>query len=319
MMIQLIMFILTVVCVLVGVAFFTLFERKLLGYIQLRKGPNKVGMIGILQPFADAIKLFSKEHLAPIFSNYIPFIIAPSFSLGLSLSVWVSIPSNFNLMSFDMSVLFFLCCVGLGVYSLLAAGWSSNSKYSLFGALRGVAQTISYEVSLVLILIGPLLLTLSYEWVNFSFFQEDLMFMFLLPLSALVWLISCLAETNRTPFDFAEGESELVSGYNTEYSSGGFALIMLAEYTSILFMSFLYVVIFLGGVNSLIVVPLFILMAFVFVWVRGTLPRFRYDKLMYLAWKCFLPFSLSYLIFLGSFIILVLNLSFKNVKSFELL
>nr|QNV12153.1 NADH dehydrogenase subunit 1 [Simocephalus vetulus] len=311
-MIQFIMLILTVILVLVGVAFFTLFERKLLGYIQLRKGPNKVGFMGVLQPFADAIKLFTKEHLPPTFSNYTPFLIAPSFSLALSLSVWASIPSNFNLMSFDMSVLFFLCCVGLGVYSLLAAGWSSNSKYSLFGALRGVAQTISYEVSLVLILIGPLIVTLGYEWLGFSFYQEGILFLFLFPISALVWLISCLAETNRTPFDFAEGESELVSGYNTEYSSGGFALIMLAEYTSILFMSFLFVVIFLGGVNSFLMIPMFIFLAFIFVWVRGTLPRFRYDKLMYLAWKCFLPFSLSYLLPIGALILIVLFFWFKE-------
>lgn len=311
-MIQFITFLLIIICVLVGVAFFTLFERKLLGYIQLRKGPNKVGVIGILQPFADAIKLFSKEHLAPTFSNYVPFIIAPSFSLGLSLRVWVRIPSGFNILSFDMRVIFFLCCVGLGVYRLLAAGWRSNSKYSLFGALRGVAQTISYEVSLVLVLIAPLIITLGYEWRSFSFFQEDFIFLFLLPLRALIWLVSCLAETNRTPFDFAEGESELVSGYNTEYRSGGFALIILAEYTRILFISFLFVIIFLGGGENLIIVPLFILLAFVFVWVRGTLPRFRYDKLIYLAWKCFLPFSLSYLVFLGSIIILVLNFRLKE-------
>lgn len=310
------MLILTVVLVLVGVAFFTLFERKLLGYIQLRKGPNKVGFMGILQPFADAIKLFTKEHLPPTLSNYTPFLIAPSFRLALSLSVWASIPSHFNLISFDMRVLFFLCCVGLGVYRLLAAGWSSNSKYSLFGALRGVAQTISYEVSLVLILIGPLIVTLRYEWIRFSFYQEGIFFLFLFPVSGLVWLISCLAETNRTPFDFAEGESELVSGYNTEYRRGGFALIILAEYTRILFISLLFVIIFLGGVNTFLMVPIFVFLAFVFVWVRGTLPRFRYDKLIYLAWKCFLPFSLTYLLLIGSLILFVLFFRFKNAKRF---
>lgn len=305
-MIQLIILLLTVVCVLVGVAFFTLFERKLLGYIQLRKGPNKVGMGGIFQPFADAIKLFTKEHLSPTYSNYLPFIIAPIFSLGLSLYVWTRIPSNFNLISFNIRVLFFLCCVGIGVYSLLAAGWRSNSKYSLFGALRGVAQTISYEVSLVLILICPLIVTLGLEWGLFSFFQKEIWFVFLFPTRSLIWFISCLAETNRTPFDFAEGESELVSGYNTEYRSGGFALIILAEYTRILLISFLFVVIFLGGVSSFNLIPGFLLISFLFVWVRGTLPRFRYDKLIYLAWKCFLPFSLVYLILVGGIMILVL-------------
>lgn len=316
-MIKFIILVLLAVCVLVGVAFFTLFERKLLGYIQLRKGPNKVGFIGILQPFSDAIKLFTKEHLFPTFSNYAPFIVAPSFRLALSLRVWARIPSNFNLLSFDMRVLFFLCCVGLGVYRLLAAGWRSNSKYSLFGALRGVAQTISYEVSLVLILIGPLVVTLSYEWAEFSLFQEGVAFVFLFPLRALAWMVSCLAETNRTPFDFAEGESELVSGYNTEYRRGGFALIILAEYTRILFISFLFVVIFIGGVSSFFLIPSFIFLAFLFVWVRGTLPRFRYDKLIYLAWKCFLPFSLIYLLIIGSFVINLVFLGLRMLKDFN--
>nr|YP_009684894.1 NADH dehydrogenase subunit 1 [Daphnia similis]AYE40159.1 NADH dehydrogenase subunit 1 [Daphnia similis] len=304
-MIQLLMLLVLIIFVLVGVAFFTLFERKLLGYIQLRKGPNKVGLSGVLQPFADAIKLFSKEHLPPSYSNYIPFLVAPCFSLGLALLVWSSTPSQFNLFSFNTSILFFLCCMSLGVYSLLAAGWSSNSKYSLFGALRGVAQTISYEVSLVLILLVPLLVILSYELSLFSIFQTEMWFILLFPLNSIIWLISCLAETNRTPFDFAEGESELVSGYNTEYSSGGFALIMLGEYTSILFMSFLFVLIFLGGMGGLMFIMKLMFMAFVFVWVRGTLPRFRYDKLMYLAWKSFLPFSLIYLLTMGGLFIIL--------------
>lgn len=303
--IRIILITLVIVCVLVGVAFFTLFERKLLGYIQLRKGPNKVGVGGILQPFADAIKLFRKEHLIPGFSNYIPFIIAPAFSLGLSLFLWIRIPSNFNLISFNIRVLFFLCCVGLGVYRLLTAGWSSNSKYSLLGGLRGVAQTISYEVSLVLVLISPLLVSARFEWLDFSIVQDTIWLIFLFPLNSLIWLISCLAETNRTPFDFAEGESELVSGYNTEYSSGGFALIILAEYTRILFMSFLFVLIFMGGVEIFLsLFPSFLFLSFLFVWVRGTLPRFRYDKLMYLAWKIFLPFALSCLIFMGGILII---------------
>jgi len=310
-MIQVILFLVVVVCVLVGVAFFTLFERKLLGYIQLRKGPNKVGLGGILQPFSDAIKLFSKEHVSPSTSNYSAFLIAPCFSLGLSLLIWLRIPSFFNLLSFNKSVLFFLCGLGVGVYGLLAAGWRSNSKYSLIGCLRGVAQTVSYEVRLVLILFTPLVVTVGYELGSFSSFQENLWFIFIFPAAGLIWFISCLAETNRTPFDFAEGESELVSGYNTEYRSGGFALIILAEYTRILFISFLFSVIFLGGDCSFFVLVSFGVIAFIFVWVRGTLPRFRYDKLIYLAWKFFLPFSISYLVLIAG-LLSMLFLGFKE-------
>ena len=304
-MLSIVIFLLTAVGVLVGVAFFTLFERKLLGYIQLRKGPNKVGFMGLLQPFSDAIKLFTKEHVSPTYSNYIPFLVAPVVGLTLALLRWVSIPSLFNIISFDLSIIFFLCIVRIGVYRLLAAGWSSNSKYSLFGALRGVAQTISYEVSLVLILLVPVLIRVSYEWLEVEYFQNGLCFIFVFPLRRLIWFISCLAETNRTPFDFAEGESELVSGYNTEYSRGGFALIILAEYTRILFISILFVVVFLGGLQYFYSFFRFIFVSFSFVWVRGTLPRFRYDKLIYLAWKSFLPFSLLYLIFLGGLIVLI--------------
>nr|UBK11852.1 NADH dehydrogenase subunit 1 [Ovalona pulchella] len=299
---QFLNFFILLVGVLVGVAFFTLFERKLLGYIQLRKGPNKVGFMGILQPFSDAIKLFTKEHVGPYYANYFPFLLAPVIGFALALLGWMSLPSAFNFLSFDLSVLFFLCCVGLGVYLLLAAGWSSNSKYSLLGALRGVAQTISYEVSLVLLLLSPLILSLGYEWMSLSFWQQWFWFIWILPVSWLCVFISCLAETNRTPFDFAEGESELVSGYNTEYNSGGFALLMLAEYTSILFMSFLLVILYMGG-DTMFSFISFLFMAFLFVWVRGTLPRFRYDKLMNLAWTVLLPFSLFVLFFVSSLLI----------------
>ena len=302
-MLTFVLLLLTIICVLVGVAFFTLFERKLLGYIQLRKGPNKVGFAGLFQPFADAIKLFSKEHVNPSVSNYIPFVVSPIISIFLALAVWASLPI-FNIITFSLSILFFLCCVSMGVYALIASGWSSNSKYSLFGALRAVAQTISYEVSLALTLLIPVLLVGDFDIASFINHQEGCWFIFIMPLVGMVWFVSCLAETNRTPFDFAERESELVSGFNTEYRAGGFAIIMLAEYTRILFMSMLFAVIFLGGITS-ITGPLgFMAVAFLFVWVRGTLPRFRYDKLMYLAWKSFLPFSLVYLIFMTGLITL---------------
>nr|YP_009713607.1 NADH dehydrogenase subunit 1 [Pseudeuphausia sinica]QGG46166.1 NADH dehydrogenase subunit 1 [Pseudeuphausia sinica] len=298
MFIMVINYILLVICVLVGVAFITLMERKVLGCIQIRKGPNKVGYIGILQPFADAIKLFTKEQTYPTMSNFMPYYMSPVFSLFISLIVWLTMPYELGLFTFSTGVLFFLCCTGLGVYTTMGAGWSSNSKYALLGSLRAVAQTISYEVSLALILLSFIMLVGGYNLELFSLYQRDFWFLFIsLPLFC-TWLASCLAETNRTPFDFAEGESELVSGFNTEYSSGGFALIFLAEYSSILFMSMLLSLFFLGGnLLSIMFYIKFVFMSFVFIWVRGTLPRFRYDKLMYLAWKSFLPVSLNYLMF----------------------
>nr|AVN68095.1 NADH dehydrogenase subunit 1 [Blattella lituricollis] len=286
------------ICVMVGVAFLTLLERSVLGYIHIRKGPNKVGFVGILQPFSDAIKLFTKEQTFPLMSNFLSYYFAPVFSLFLALLTWMIMPYFSGLYSFELGLLFFLSCTSLGVYTVMIAGWSSNSNYSLLGGLRAVAQTISYEVSLALILLSFVFLVGSYNLFLFYSFQFYIWFIFITFPLALVWFTSCLAETNRTPFDFAEGESELVSGFNVEYSSGGFALIFLAEYASILFMSMLFCILFLGGdTNSLFFYIKLSFMSFLFIWVRGTLPRFRYDKLMYLAWKSFLPMSLNYLLF----------------------
>nr|AKG63657.1 NADH dehydrogenase subunit 1 [Aedes albopictus] len=302
---------LLVVCVMVGVAFLTLLERKVLGYIQIRKGPNKVGFMGLLQPFSDAVKLFTKEQTYPLLSNYIFYYFSPIFSLFLSLLIWMSMPYLIKLYSFNLGVLFFLCITSLGVYTVMVAGWSSNSNYALLGGLRAVAQTISYEVSLALILLSFIFLIGNYNFLNFYLYQKFMWFIiFCFPLS-LVWFASCLAETNRTPFDFAEGESELVSGFNVEYSSGGFALIFLAEYSSILFMSMLFSVIFLGSdIYSIMFFLKLTMISFLFIWVRGTLPRFRYDKLMYLAWKSFLPMSLNYLFFFIGLKIFILSLLF---------
>nr|ALO77653.1 NADH deshydrogenase subunit 1 [Anaspis sp. ANA01] len=287
-----------VIFVLVGVAFLTLLERKVLGYIQIRKGPNKVGFMGILQPFGDALKLFSKEQTFPFMSNYNIYYFSPIFNLIFSLFLWLSMPFFSVFLNFDLSILFFLSVSSLGVYTIMMAGWSANSSYSLLGGLRSVAQTISYEVSLALIFISFIFLILSLNLMDFLFYQKNIWFIFLcLPL-CFMWVISSLAETNRTPFDFAEGESELVSGFNIEYSSGGFALIFLAEYSSILFMSMICVLIFLGGdLYSYFFFLKLVFMSFLWIWVRGTLPRFRYDKLMYLAWKIFLTCSLNFLIF----------------------
>nr|WNL54380.1 NADH dehydrogenase subunit 1 [Amitermes unidentatus]WNL54393.1 NADH dehydrogenase subunit 1 [Amitermes unidentatus] len=293
-----VVFLLLMVFVMVGVAFLTLLERKVLGYIHIRKGPNKVGFVGILQPFSDAIKLFTSEQYFPSVSNYLIYYFSPIFGFFLSLLVWLLIPYLSGFVSFELGLLFFLACTSLGVYTVMIAGWSSNSGYSLLGGLRALAQTISYEVSLAFILLSFVVLICSYNLVYFYSYQVYLWLIFIsLPLS-FVWFISCLAETNRTPFDFAEGESELVSGFNVEYGAGGFALIFLAEYASILFMSLLFCIIFLGSdLYSFFFYVKLTFISFLFVWVRGTLPRFRYDKLMYLAWSSFLPLSLNYLLF----------------------
>nr|YP_010726191.1 NADH dehydrogenase subunit 1 [Erasmia pulchella]WDY84172.1 NADH dehydrogenase subunit 1 [Erasmia pulchella] len=289
---------LLIVGVLIGVAFLTLFERKVLGYVQIRKGPNKVGFMGILQPFSDAIKLFTKEQTYPMFSNYLSYYFSPILSFLLSLIIWSMIPYYFNMISFNLGMLFFFCCTSLGVYTVMVAGWSSNSNYALLGGLRAVAQTISYEVSLALIMMSGIILIMDFNLIKFFDYQHLIWFIFLMFPIGICWFSSSLAETNRTPFDFAEGESELVSGFNVEYSSGGFALIFMAEYSSILFMSLFFCLLFLGGYNlSLFFYLKFGIIFFLFMWVRGTLPRYRYDKLMYLAWKSYLPISLNFLMF----------------------
>nr|YP_009995362.1 NADH dehydrogenase subunit 1 [Ochthebius glaber]QNP09778.1 NADH dehydrogenase subunit 1 [Ochthebius glaber] len=289
---------LLIICVLIGVAFLTLLERKVLGYIQIRKGPNKVGFMGLPQPFSDAIKLFSKESVIPMMSNYNMYYFSPIFNLFFSLMLWLCMPFYSILFNFNLGILFFLCISSLSVYTIMISGWSSNSNYSLLGGMRSVAQTISYEVSLSLILLCFLFMVLSLNMNIFMVYQKYLWLIYLSFPLCLIWFVSSLAETNRTPFDFAEGESELVSGFNVEYSSGGFALIFLAEYSSILFMSMLCCILFLGGdIYSFLFFLKLGFMSFFWIWVRGTLPRFRYDKLMYLAWKSFLPVSLNYLFF----------------------
>nr|YP_010417097.1 NADH dehydrogenase subunit 1 [Paectes cristatrix]YP_010417119.1 NADH dehydrogenase subunit 1 [Psimada quadripennis]USC54684.1 NADH dehydrogenase subunit 1 [Paectes cristatrix]USC54706.1 NADH dehydrogenase subunit 1 [Psimada quadripennis] len=296
-----------IIGVLIGVGFLTLLERKVLGYIQIRKGPNKVGFMGILQPFSDAIKLFTKEQTYPNFSNYLCYYFSPVVGFILSVTIWVMIPYYYNLVSFNLGILFFLCCTSLGVYTVMVAGWSSNSNYALLGGLRAVAQTISYEVSLALILMSSILMIMDFNMLSFSIFQSYIWFIFLMFPLSLCWMSSSLAETNRTPFDFAEGESELVSGFNIEYSSGGFALLFMAEYSSILFMSLLFSLLYLGGYDLSIMFYLKLLfISFLFIWVRGTLPRYRYDKLMYLAWKSYLPVSLNFLLFFLGFKILLI-------------
>nr|WID84317.1 NADH dehydrogenase subunit 1 [Striatobalanus amaryllis] len=285
-------YILLLICVLISVAFLTLLERKVLGYIQIRKGPNKVGFSGMLQPFSDAIKLFTKEQTWSLASNYLLYFFSPVFMFFMSLFLWVMMPFSTGFLDFEYGFFFFLCILSLGVYPLMIAGWSSNSKYALLGGLRAVAQTISYEVSLALVLLSFIVMVGEYSLDNFLEFQSSFYLIFFFYLLSLVWIVSCLAEMNRTPFDFAEGESKLVSGFNVEYSAGGFALLFLGEYSMIILMSTIMVVLFLGSSMSF----LFFLKVGYFIslvlWLRGTLPRYRYDKLMSLAWKSILPFTL---------------------------
>nr|QIZ12525.1 NADH dehydrogenase subunit 1 [Plaxiphora albida] len=292
-------------CVLLAVAFFILLERKGLGYIQIRKGPNKVGYFGLIQPLADALKLFMKEENSLLSANKFPYFLAPVLSLLLSLSLWSLYWSSFYIWFFSFGILFFLCVSALNVYGTMMAGWASNSKYSLLGGLRAVAQTISYEVTLFLVLLCGIGLSCSFSLFDVILNQKFIWSGMLMFPIFMVWMVICIAETNRAPFDFAEGESELVSGFNIEYGSGSFALLFLAEYSSILFMSMITTVLFFGSGDGMFLSDFFFWMksmffSFLFIWVRGSFPRLRYDLLMKLTWLSFLPVSLLVLMWVIS-------------------
>nr|ATI25092.1 NADH dehydrogenase subunit 1 [Beaufortia kweichowensis] len=290
-----------IVPVLLAGAFLTLLERKGLGYMQLRKGPNIVGPYGLLQPIADGVKLFIKKPIRPSTASPLLFLATPMLALTLAMTLGAPMPMPHPVIDLNLGILFILALSSLAVYSILGSGWASNSKYALIGALRAVAQTISYEVSLGLILLSIIIFSGGYTLQTFNTTQEAIWLLLpAWPLAAM-WYISTLAETNRAPFDLTEGESELVSGFNVEYAGGPFALFFLAEYANILLMNTLSAILFLGAshmpaIPELTTINLMTkaaLLSVLFLWVRASYPRFRYDQLMHLVWKNFLPLTLA--------------------------
>ncbi len=294
--------------IILSIAFLTLYERKVLSSMQRRRGPNVVGIFGIIQAFADGVKLILKETIIPSSSNYILFLLSPIIIFTLSLFGWALIPffKGIVIVDIELGVIVLLAISSLSVYGVIISGWSSNSKYALFGALRSSAQMISYEVSIGLLIMPVIFLAGSTNLSCIVFAQKNLYNCFPFFLSFILFFICILAETNRLPFDLPEAESELVSGYNVEYAALTFALFFLAEYSYIILMSTLLVILFLGGwlppIKILNFIPGYIwfflkiiFIIFSFIWVRATLPRYRYDQLMWLGWKVMLPLSLGVL------------------------
>jgi len=313
---NLIKIVLIVVPLLIGLAYLTLAERKTLASMQLRKGPNVVGVYGLLQPLADGVKLFAKETILPTHSNLAVFIIAPVLGLILALISWAVVPYSETavLADVNISILYLFAVGSISVYAILMAGWGSNSKYSFFGAIRAAAQMISYEVCIGLIMLSVVICAGELNLTKIVEAQKDIWFIIPLFPAAIMFFVAALAETNRAPFDHAEAESELVSGFNTEYSAMTFALFFLAEYAHIIQMSLITALLFCGGWLPIIpftegIIPGYLnlgiktaLFTFGFIWVRASFPRMRYDALMQLLWKSYLPLSLAWVIFIASIV-----------------
>jgi len=308
-----------VVPLLIGVAYLTYAERKVIGAMHLRRGPNVVGPYGLLQPIADGMKLFFKETIIPTGANKVVFLVAPMLTFSLALIAWAVIPVGNGLViaNINVGVLYLFAISSLGVYGVLMAGWSSNSKYAFLGGLRSAAQMVSYEVSMGFIIITVLLVAGSLNLSDIVRAQQETIW-FVVPLfpMAVIFFITTLAETNRHPFDMPEAEAELVSGYNVEYSAMTFALFFLGEYANMILMAGMTTILFLGGWLPILDVAPFnwipgpiwfaLKMAFVlfiFLWVRATFPRYRYDQLMRLGWKVFLPISLAAVVIVGGIVV----------------
>jgi len=315
---------LIIVPLLISVAYFTLAERKILGAIQRRRGPNVVGVYGLLQPLSDGFKLLIKETVIPSSSNKFIFILSPIITFVISLMGWAIVPyDKFSILAeMNIGLLYLFAVSSLGVYGIIMSGWSSNSKYAFLGALRSAAQMISYEVSIGFIIVTIILCCGSFNIQKVIECQKNVWFIVPFAPLFLIFFVSSLAETNRHPFDLPEAEAELVSGYNVEYSAMGFALFSLGEYSNMLMMSSLNVILFFGGwlpplgfSNSIIPYSFWFAVkvcffVILFVIMRAALPRYRYDQLMNLGWKSFLPISLGYLIFTFCFLI-----SFNSLPS----